>query len=101
MTVSILNALTQCISAPAPIYHQEYANEIGPKVSETVFKKILSASDKSLRDIRKEDFDGIVKGIDGLKKRYVDKSKREPENETLKLQLCIKFLDSTYLERRI
>jgi len=64
-------------------------------------KKILSASDKSLRDIRKEEIDAILKGIDNLKKRYVEKSKREVENETLKLDVCIKFLDSSFLERRI
>ena len=57
--------------------------------------------EKSLRDVKREKIEAIIKSIDSLQRRNVTKEVRERETETLKLEVCLMCLKSNYLERRI
>jgi len=51
--------------------------------------------------VRKEQIDGILKLVDSMMRRFKPKDERERTGELLKLELSLKQLSSTYLERRI
>jgi hypothetical protein len=61
----------------------------------------LTAPDKALRDVRREHIEAIVKAVDNLNKRIVDKGERERQSEFLKLEVALLCLNSSYMERRI
>ncbi len=58
-------------------------------------------SDQSLRDVRKEKVDAIIKSVDNISRRFLPKEEREKQSEVLRLELCNKSLRSGFLERRI
>jgi hypothetical protein len=54
-----------------------------------------------LRDVRREHIEAILKAVDNLNKRIVDRSEREKQSEFLKLEVALLCLNSSYMERRI
>jgi ubiquitin carboxyl-terminal hydrolase 34 len=62
---------------------------------------LLGTSDQSLRNVRKEQVDAIIKSIDQISRRFMVKEERDKQTEVLRLELANKSLKSTYLERRI
>lgn len=51
--------------------------------------------------MRREPIEAIVKAVDSLSRRLVAKSEREKQTETLKLEVALLCLKSSYMERRI
>jgi hypothetical protein len=49
--------LATLISLPANIYHREVMNDFGARIVESIKARLLGASDKSIRDVRKEQID--------------------------------------------
>ena len=94
-------AMLQCIACPFPVYHKEFIEEYGPHFTQIAIKRLKETPDKSLRDVRREKIEGIIKAIDNLQKRYIGKDEREKETEVLKLEISLMCLKSNYLERRI
>lgn len=101
MTISTFAALASCITAPYPVYHKKFVTEVGERIAKVVKERLLAAPDKAIRDVRKEEIDSMLKGIDNIQKRFMDKKDRERDFEIMKLQLSIKCLSSGFLERRI
>jgi ubiquitin carboxyl-terminal hydrolase 34 len=64
-------------------------------------RRLKEAPEKSLRDVKREKIESIIKSIDNLQRRNVSKEAREKDTETLKLEVCLMCLKSNYLERRI
>lgn len=62
---------------------------------------MVLADDKALRDVRKEQVDGIIKSIDNISKRFMSKQERTEMSEILRLQLCKRSIGSNFLDRRI
>lgn len=60
-----------------------------------------NAPEKSLRDVRREKIEQIIKSIDNLQRRLISKEEREKQTEILKLEVCLMCLKSSFLERRI
>ena len=58
-------------------------------------------SDQALRDVRKEQVDAIIKSIENISRRFIQKDERDKQTEILRLELCDKSLKSNFLERRI
>ena len=62
---------------------------------------MLGAPDKALRDMRREAIDAITKAIDSFNKRLLEKDERKSSLDTLKLDICLLCLNSSFLQRRI
>lgn len=101
LNIAVMSVLAQIISLPYPIYHKAFIAEYGQRIAAAIKMRLLSASDKSLRDVRKQQIDGIIKAIDSISKRFLDKEERDKQSEIMKLELCNKCLGSEFLERRI
>ena len=93
--------LATLISLPANIYHREVMNDFGARIVESIKARLLGASDKSIRDVRKEQIDTILRAAGSIQARIVDKATAEQSLEVFKLQMCKKCLESEFLERRI
>lgn len=89
------------VAKPYLVYHSEFQKEFCPKIVEISKKKLKEAPEKSLRDVKREKIESIIKSIDSLQRRITSKEDRERETETLKLEVCLMCLKSSYLERRI
>ena len=64
-------------------------------------KRLREAPEKSLRNVRREKIESIVKSIDNFQRRLITKDEREKQTEILKLEISLMCLKSSYLERRI
>jgi ubiquitin carboxyl-terminal hydrolase 34 len=101
LNVTIMGCLAQIITTAFPVYHKDFITEFGQRIATSITKRLLSTSDQSLRDVRKEQIEAILKSVDSISKRFLEKDEREKQSEVLKLELCNKCLTSNYLERRI
>ena len=91
----------QIISIPFLIYHKEFITEYGPQFVSVCKRRLSEAPEKSLRDVRREKIDAIIKSVDNLQRRLIPKEEREKETEVLRLEVSMMCLKSNYLERRI
>jgi hypothetical protein len=48
------------------VYHKEFITEFGPKVVDLCIKALRDAPEKSLRDVRREKIESIIKSIDSF-----------------------------------
>lgn len=81
--------------------HKGFAEDYVPKLRDAVSSCILNAPAQSLRDIRKERIDGIIRALDCLMKRVYKKEDREKKINVLKLDFALLCIKSPFLERRI
>lgn len=70
-------------------------------IADAIKHRLLVTSDQALRDVRKEQVDGIIRSVESISRRFMKKEAREKQTEVLRLELCNKSLISNYLERRI
>lgn len=101
LTISVLGCFAQIVTLPSVVMHKDFIAANGQRISQAIRNRLLSASDKSLRDIRKEQIDAILKSVENISRRFLSKEEREQQNEVLKLEMCNKSLNSEFLERRI
>jgi len=66
LDLNIMSILMQCISIPHMIYHKDFLHEYGPKFVQTCKQRLKDTPEKSLRDVRREKIDAIVKSIDNI-----------------------------------
>lgn len=97
----VMAILLSLISLPAQIYHKAVIAEYGPKLVEAAKRRLLSAPDKALRDVRREHIEAIVKAVELLSRRILERADREKDNEILKLEVARLCLNSSFMERRI
>jgi hypothetical protein len=101
LTISTMGCFAQILTLPSVVLHKDFVAEYGERISKAIRNRLLSASDKSLRDVRKEQVDAILKSIENISRRFLSKEDREKQSEVLKLEMCNKNLNSEFLERRI
>lgn len=89
------------MTLPSVVLHKDVIQEFGQRIAQSIRNRLLSASDKSLRDIRKDQIDAILKSVENVSRRFLTKEDREKQSEVLKLEMCNKNLNSEFLERRI
>lgn len=99
--MNILATLTQCMSYSYLVYHREFIQEYGPKFVDVCVKALRDAPEKSLRNVRREKIELIIKSIDNFQRRLITKDEREKQTEVLKLEVSLLCLRSSYMERRI
>jgi len=97
----VLAILLSLISLPAVVYHKSVIAEYAPKLIAASKTRLLSAPARALRDVRREHIEAIVKAVDSLSRRVVEKDEREQQVEILKLEVALLCLNSSYMERRI
>jgi len=54
LTISVMGCLASIITMPSQVFHKQFITENGRKIQESIRRRLLSASDKSLRDVRKD-----------------------------------------------
>jgi hypothetical protein len=101
MDINLLSILVTNISAPYQIYHKDFITEYAPKFVDVCTRALKETPDKSLRDVRRERIEAIIKSIDNFQRRLVTKDDREKMTEVLKLEVSLMCLKSSFLERRI
>lgn len=101
LDLNILSNLMGMVSSPYLVFHKDFIHDYGPKVVELCKKRLKGAPEKSLRDVRREKIEGIIKSIDLIQRRVLTKNERETQTEVLKLEVSMICLKSSYLERRI
>jgi hypothetical protein len=101
MDLNILANLIYCVSYPYLTYHKEFVKEYGPNFVELCIQRLRDAPEKSLRDVRREKIESIIKSIDNFQRRLITKDEREKQTEILKLEVALMCLKSSFLERRI
>jgi hypothetical protein len=101
MDINLLSILVTNISAPYQIYHKDFITEYAPKFVDVCTRALKETPDKSLRDVRRERIESIIKSIDNFQRRLVAKDDREKMTEVLKLEVSLMCLKSSFLERRI
>jgi hypothetical protein len=77
MDLNILANLIHCVSYPYLIYHKDFIHEYGPRFVELCIKRLREAPEKSLRDVRREKIESIIKSIDNFQRRLIAKDDRE------------------------
>ena len=54
LNIQVMGNLATLISLPANIYHKTFMDEFGARICNAIKARLLGASDKSIRDVRKE-----------------------------------------------
>jgi hypothetical protein len=83
--ISMMGMLAQCITLPYVVFHRKFVKENGLVIYEAVKERLLKASDKSMRDVRKQQVDSILSSVDNLCGRFMEKVNRKKAAEELKL----------------
>ena len=66
VSLNLIGSIIQCISYPYLIYHKEFIQEYGPRFVDICVKALRGAPEKSLRDVRREKIELIIKSIDNF-----------------------------------
>ena len=101
LNIQVMGNLATLIALPANIYHRTVMDDFGARIVNSIKARLLGASDKSIRDVRKEQIDTIMKAAGSIQARISDKTQAAKELEVFRLQMCKKCLESEFLERRI
>jgi ubiquitin carboxyl-terminal hydrolase 34 len=83
------------------MYHKDFIAEYGPRFVDVCTRALREAPEKSLRDMRRERIESIIKSIDSFQRRIISKDEREKMTEVVKLEVALMCLKSSFLERRI
>jgi len=95
MNLNIVGILVSNLSNPYAIYQKEFITEYAPKIVEICVQKLRAAPEKSLRDVRRERIESIIKSIDNFQRRLITKEEREKQTEVLKLEVALMCLRSS------
>ena len=101
MDINLLSIIVTALSSPYQMYHKDFITEYGPKFVDVCTRALREAPEKSLRDMRRERIESIIKGIDNFQRRVISKDEREKMTEVIKLEVALMCLKSSFLERRI
>jgi hypothetical protein len=97
----VLAILLSLVSLPAAVYHRQVMADYAPRLIEAGTKRLLSAPDRALRDVRREHIEAILRAVDSLGRRVLEKAERERTKEILGLEVTLLCLNSAFMERRI
>lgn len=85
LDISMFGIFASCVTLPHAVFHKKFISEHGKSIAEAVKQRLLKASDKSLRDIRKQQIDSILASVDNICGRFMEKKARKKDFEQLKL----------------
>ena len=101
MDINLVSMIVTALSNPYQMYHKEFITEYGPKFVDVCTRALKEAPEKSLRDVRREKIESVIKSIDNFQRRSINKDEREKITEVLMFEVALMCLKSSYLERRI
>jgi hypothetical protein len=64
--LTIMANLMQCIATPIFIYHRDFVSDYIPSFVTACKRRLKEAPEKSLRDVRREKIESLIKSIDNL-----------------------------------
>lgn len=101
INITIMGCLAQILTLPYAVFHRKFIQDKGKLISDTIKNRLVITTDQALRDVRKEQVDAIIKSVESISRRFLNRADREKQTEVLRLDLCNKSLVSNFLERRI
>lgn len=101
MDLNLLSIIVTALANPYQMYHKEFVTEYGPKFVDVCTRALKEAPEKSLRDVRREQIENVIKSIDNFQRRTMTRDEREKMTEVIKLEVALMCLKSSFLERRI
>jgi len=72
-----MGCLAQILTLPYPVFHKNFIKEKGQLISDTIKNRLLITTDQALRDVRKEQVDAIIKSVESISRRFLNKEDRE------------------------
>lgn len=66
MDVNLLSIIVTALSNPYQMYHKDFIAEYGPKFVDVCTRALREAPEKSLRDMRRERIESVIKSIDNF-----------------------------------
>jgi hypothetical protein len=72
-----MGCLAQILTMPYSVFHKDFIAEKGAQISKSIQHRLLSSSDQSLRNVRKEQVDAIIKSVDQISRRFMVKEERD------------------------
>ena len=54
LNIQVMGNLATLISLPANIFHKSFMDDFGARICSSIKARLIGASDKSIRDVRKE-----------------------------------------------
>lgn len=101
MDLNLVSIIVTALSYPYQMYHKDFIAEYSPKFVDVCTRALKEAPEKSLRDVRRERIESVIKCIDNFQRRTMGRDEREKMTEVIKLEVALMCLKSSYLERRI
>ena len=89
------------MSLPAVTYHKVFMSEFGTRITQAIKARLMGASDKNVRDIKKDKVEILYKVIGTMQLRTMERNESSKNLEIFKLDMCKKYLASENLEPRI
>jgi hypothetical protein len=62
---------------PNIVFHKNFIAEHGEIIVESIRTRITGATDKSLKDVPKEEMDSLLKNVDKFQKRWKSQEQRD------------------------
>ena len=66
LNIQVMGNLATLIALPANIYHRTFMDDYGARIVNSIKARLLGATDKSIRDVRKEQIDTILKAVGSI-----------------------------------
>ena len=101
INIAVLINLASLICFPAVVYHKGFVDDFGARIITATKARLLGSQDKSIRNIKKDQFEDLYKAISGMQLRIMEKGKALKELEIFKLEMCKQYLNSEFLDPRI
>ena len=101
INMQVLVNMAILITLPAIVYHKSFMDEFGARIIKAIKDRLLGASDKYIRAIRREQVEVLFTTIRSMQQRIMDKTTSQREMDIFKLEMSLKYLNSELLEPRI
>ena len=73
LDVSAMGLLSKCITLPHTVFHKNFIAKHGASIAKQVRERLLTASDKSLREVKSADINQLLMSVESICKRFMDK----------------------------
>jgi hypothetical protein len=73
MDINVIGCLAQIVTQPYMVFHKKFVHEHGQKIIDVIKNRLILAPDQALRDVRKEQIDGIIKSVENISRRFLSK----------------------------
>lgn len=66
MSFLCFEAISFCLTAPNALFHKDFLQEVCQRAPKIMIEKVKTIDDRSIRDVRKEQLESLLKVINDL-----------------------------------